>query len=259
MYLATRDHYRDGPVTWLIGDLGQPDAGIAELRACFPRLVEAFTSGDAQKECLMSLSAIDLAPDLLPLRALDLRLACSQGSQHAECLAALVDTSIGGARFARELDRIAELRGYLCLVVSDNHCPAGDVQSKSAERGTALTSNAMLKWQEDRKVGWHDIASRCRAAHACMRERGQAHEERSRQKLQWQNARGEPQQTPVPVSSSIGLEPMAPSMDDPACRMTAPWHANYNHHRPHSSLAGLTPHEYAKASNEDQNLNRANP
>ena len=58
--------------------------------------------------------------------------------------AAVVDTSIGGARVARELDRIAELRGYPCMVVSDN--------------GTELTSNAMLKWQEDRKVGWHYIA-----------------------------------------------------------------------------------------------------
>jgi len=61
-----------------------------------------------------------------------------------ECLAAVVDTSIGGARVARELDRIAQLRGYPCMVVSDN--------------GTELTSNAMLKWQADRKVGWHYIA-----------------------------------------------------------------------------------------------------
>ena len=27
-----------------------------------------------------------------------------------------------------------------------------------SDNGTELTSNAMLKWQEDRKVGWHDIA-----------------------------------------------------------------------------------------------------
>ena len=75
-----------------------------------------------------------------------------------ECLAAVVDTSIGGARVARELDRIAEMRGLPCMVVSDNHCPTGDLRSKSAERGTALTSNAMLKWQEDRRVEWHYIA-----------------------------------------------------------------------------------------------------
>ncbi len=58
-----------------------------------------------------------------------------------ECLAAVVDTSIGGQRVARELDRIAELRDYTCLVVSDN--------------GTELTSKAILKWQGDRKVGLH--------------------------------------------------------------------------------------------------------
>ena len=61
-----------------------------------------------------------------------------------ECLALIVDNSLSGVRVARELDRIAELRGYPCMVVSDN--------------GTELTSNAMLKWQEDRKVEWHYIA-----------------------------------------------------------------------------------------------------
>jgi hypothetical protein len=37
-----------------------------------------------------------------------------------ECLATVVDTSISGVRVARELDRIAEMRGYPCMVVSDN-------------------------------------------------------------------------------------------------------------------------------------------
>jgi len=68
---------------------------------------------------------------------------CAIGSR-TMAHAAVVDTSIGGARIARELDRSAELRGYPCLVVSDN--------------GTELTSNAMLKWHEDRKVEWHYIA-----------------------------------------------------------------------------------------------------
>ena len=43
-----------------------------------------------------------------------------------------------------------------------------------------------------------------------------------------------------------------------ACRMIAPWRADDNHHRPHSSLAGLTPTEYANRAKEDHNLNRAN-
>ena len=92
-----------------------------------------------------------------------------------ECLAAVLDTSIGGARVARELDRIAELRGYPCMVVSDN--------------GTELTSNAILKWQEDRKVGWHCVAP------------GKPVPERSGRKLQRQDARGMSKRTSVPVSA----------------------------------------------------------
>ena len=42
----------------------------------------------------------------------------------------MVDTSLTGLRVARELDRIAELRGYPGMIVSDN--------------GTELTSNAIL-------------------------------------------------------------------------------------------------------------------
>lgn len=72
------------------------------------------------------------------------RVLCVIDDFSRECLATVVDTSLSGQRVARELDRIAETRGYPCLVVSDN--------------GTKLTSNASLKWQEDRKVEWHDIA-----------------------------------------------------------------------------------------------------
>jgi putative transposase len=136
-----------------------------------------------------------------------------------ECLAAVVDTSIGGARVARELDRIAELRGDPCMVVSDN--------------GTELTSNAMLKWQEDRKVGWHYIAP------------------------------GKPMQNGLVESFNGRMreeclnEHLFPSLRH-ACRMIAAWREDYNHHRPHSSLDGLTPREYHQRSEEDQTLNRAN-
>jgi transposase InsO family protein len=47
-------------------------------------------------------------------------------------------------RVARELDRVAELRSYPCMIVSDN--------------GTELTSNAILAWQQERGVEWHYIA-----------------------------------------------------------------------------------------------------
>ena len=133
-----------------------------------------------------------------------------------ECLAAVVDTSIGGARVARELGFIAGLRGYPCMVVSDND--------------TDLTSNAMLKRQEDRKVGWHYIAP------------------------------GKPMQNGLVESFNGRMreeclnEHQFPSLRQ-ACRMIAAWRADYSHNRPHSNLAGLTPHEYANRSKQDQNLN----
>ncbi len=48
------------------------------------------------------------------------RVLCIIDDFSRECLAAIVDTSISGHRVARELDLIAELRGYPCMVVSDN-------------------------------------------------------------------------------------------------------------------------------------------
>jgi putative transposase len=61
------------------------------------------------------------------------RILCGIDDFSRECLATVVDNSISGERVARELDAIAERRGYPLMVVSDN--------------GTELTSNAMLKWQ----------------------------------------------------------------------------------------------------------------
>ena len=61
-----------------------------------------------------------------------------------ECLALVVDTSLSGARVARELDRIIALRGKPLTIVSDN--------------GTELTSMAILKWSQDVGIEWHYIA-----------------------------------------------------------------------------------------------------
>lgn len=136
-----------------------------------------------------------------------------------ECLAAVVDTSLSGIRVARELDRIAEIRGYPCMVVSDN--------------GTELTSNAILKWQEDRKIEWHYIAP------------------------------GKPMQNGLVESFNGRMrdellnEHLFDSLPH-ARTLVAAWRDDFNHHRPHSGLAGLTPAEYVNRSKEDQNLNRAN-
>ena len=55
-----------------------------------------------------------------------------------ECLALVPDTSLSGAHVARELDSIIAARGKPNAIVSDN--------------GTELTSTAILRWSEERRV-----------------------------------------------------------------------------------------------------------
>jgi putative transposase len=58
-----------------------------------------------------------------------------------ECLGLMADTSLSGARVARELDTIIASRGKPMMVISDN--------------GTELTSTAILRWTKDQRVEWH--------------------------------------------------------------------------------------------------------
>ena len=145
------------------------------------------------------------------------RVLCVIDDFSRECLATVVDTSLSGVRVARELDRIAETRGYPCMVVSDN--------------GTELTSNAILKWQEDRKVEWHYIAP------------------------------GKPMQNGFVESFNGRLrdeclnEHLFRNMIH-ARQLIADWHDDYNHQRPHSSLNGMTPWEYANTIKDDQGRSR---
>lgn len=147
------------------------------------------------------------------------RVLCVIDDFSRECLAAVVDTSISGIRVARELDRIAEMRGYPCMIVSDN--------------GTELTSNAMLRWQQERQVEWHYIAP------------------------------GKPMQNGLVESFNGRLrdkclnEHLFANLRH-ARHLIATWRDDYNNHRPHSSLDGLTPREYYQRSGEDQTLNSAN-
>jgi len=62
-----------------------------------------------------------------------------------ECLCLVADTSLSGARVARELTLLIARRGARPLLcVSDN--------------GTELTSTAILSWSQQSKIGWHYIA-----------------------------------------------------------------------------------------------------
>ena len=69
-----------------------------------------------------------------------------------ECLALVADTSISGARVARELDAAIRLHGKPGTIVSDNSLP------RTRSGGTELTSRAMLEWQGRTGVAWHHIA-----------------------------------------------------------------------------------------------------
>ncbi len=60
-----------------------------------------------------------------------------------ENLSLMADTSISGARVARELDALVRLYGKPVGIVSDN--------------GTEFTSRAILKWANDNGVEWHYI------------------------------------------------------------------------------------------------------
>jgi putative transposase len=134
-----------------------------------------------------------------------------------ECLALVVDTSLSGMRVARELDALVEKRGRPRTIVSDN--------------GAELTSRAILQWQEDNRVDWHYIAP------------------------------GKPTQNGF-VESLNGRfrdeclnEHLFRGMAA-ACRIIEEWRGDYNEHRPHTSLRGLTPNEFATRSRQDHIENR---
>ncbi len=114
--------------------------------------------------------------------------------------------------------------------------------------GTELTSNAMLKWQEDRNVGWHYIApgkpmqnGLVESFNGRMREASlNEHLFPSRRPLgsnQWRPFNGRPC-LPHDRGMARRLQSKQATLQ-PRC--------------------DLTPHEYANRSNGDQNLNRANP
>ena len=60
------------------------------------------------------------------------RIFCVVDDFSRECLATVVDTSIGGVRVVRELERLMTKRGGPSVIVSDNGCE--------------LTSVAVLRW-----------------------------------------------------------------------------------------------------------------
>ncbi|MFC3183269.1 IS3 family transposase [Cypionkella sinensis] len=150
-----------------------------------------------------------------------------------ECLVLIADTSLSGARVARELATLFDTRGKPQTVVSDN--------------GTEFTSNAILKFVDDRKFDWHYIAPRCPAA-VCM-----------------QTARGgKPTQNAFTESFNGRLrdellnETLFPSLHHARVTLAA-WRTDSNTERPHSRLGWQTPAEFAQTFAPQRGLNRHNP
>jgi putative transposase len=134
-----------------------------------------------------------------------------------ECLALVVDNSLSGIRVTRELDRVVQVRGTPFMIVSDN--------------GTELTSRAILGWQQEHSVEWHYIAP------------------------------GKPTQNSFIESFNGRLrdeclnEHLFTSLAE-ARRIIEAWRIDYNVRRPHTSLDGLTPTEFAARPKQGHNQNR---
>ena len=97
--------------------------------------------------------------------------------------------------------------------------------------GTELTSRAILQWQEDKRVEWHYIAPGKPTQNGFVESlNGRFRDECLNEHL---------------------FRRMAA-----ACRIIEEWRVDYNEQRPHASLCGLTPIEYATRSRSDHKENR---
>ena len=109
---------------------------------------------------------------------------------------------------ARELDKIVAIRGKPLAVVSDN--------------GTELTSASILRWSQERQVGWHYIAPG-----------------KLTQKAFVESFNGR-------LRDECLNETLFTSMAQ-ARAVLDTWRQDYNTVRPHSKLGGLIPAEIAVA------------
>lgn len=140
-----------------------------------------------------------------------------------ECLKLVADTSIGGARVARELDALINKRGKPLCIVSDN--------------GTELTSQAVLKWAGEHKVEWHYITP------------GKPSENGFTESLNGK------------IRDEFLNEHWFCSINEARALMEE-WRNDYNHIRPHSSLNYQTPMAFAQKiggqkTNENQEQDAA--
>jgi putative transposase len=132
-----------------------------------------------------------------------------------ECLALVADTSLGGVRVARELDRLIISRGKPKMIVSDN--------------GTEFTSNAILGWADKANVEWHYIAPGKPMQNGFI----ESFNGRLRDEFLYETLFTTLAQARVTLSV---------------------WRANYNGARPHSKLDWQTPSAFASTFHPRRDL-----
>jgi putative transposase len=139
------------------------------------------------------------------------RILCVVDDFSRECLATVVDTSLGGVRVVRELERLTTERSLPRVVVSDN--------------GTELTSGAVLRWATGR-LDWHYIEPGKPVQNAFV--------ESFNSKLRDECLNEHVFLTLAEARETIDA-----------------WRYDYNHRRPHSSLGALTPNEFAALKEQE--------
>ncbi len=139
------------------------------------------------------------------------RILCIVDDFSRECLATVVDTSLGGVRVVRELEHLGFERSTPRVIVSDN--------------GTELTSCAVLRWATGR-LDWHYIEPGKPVQNAFI--------ESFNSKL-----RDECLNEHVFLNLAEARETIEA------------WRYDYNHLRPHGSLGALTPTEFAAIKGQE--------
>lgn len=121
-----------------------------------------------------------------------------------KCLGIVLDTSLSGQRVARELDSLIEKNGRPESILSDN--------------GTEFTSNAIIKWSMEKRIGWEYI------------EPGKPYQNGGIESFNGK------------LRDECLNENLFMSVKQ-AQKITESWCLEYNKMRPHSSLGGKTPCE----------------
>jgi putative transposase len=140
------------------------------------------------------------------------RILCIVDDFSRECLAAVVDTSLGGMRVVRELERLVSERATPEVIVSDN--------------GTELTSGAVLRWASGR-INWHYIDPGKPVQNAFV----ESFNSRLRDEC---------------LNEHVFLTLAE------ARQTIEAWRQDFNHRRPHSSLGYLAPDEFAARSRQQR-------